>query len=360
MAKSKAKSNKGLKFLVVVLLVIVIAAVYIITALALGKQWNPVKWGKGSAASNAPNTNAAVLAIGSDGEKLTDGSSYKMGRGLTLLTARSLDNNQEYAPDGEITLTATLSNQYINGAFDWSAKFADGKPAANYVSITPDVANSANARLRFLAPFSEQIKVTATLRGTASADVCTVDCLKSVTYFNIGPCFTDFGDLTDYDGSAEFGDGTIIGDFVLKSAKAYLSESFISEFNRYLNFNVNFKDGCGVSNRAFEYGIYGGIATPTTESLEYSMFIEGFDDYDQAHKEAIYYAWYTAYCHVNNNVLVDYEAAYKFKGVEVAYFTESDLTGINGYMFQISGSSYGSDIAPNVTLNKNVVFGGRQ
>ncbi len=365
MAKSKVKG--GVKAFIAVIVVIVIIAALVITW-AIGsdgfKQNNPLKffnsWGTQKAASDsADNKDKTLLAVGSDGEKLTDGSIYEMGRGLTLLTARSLDKNQEYAPAGEITLNATLSNEYINGVFDWSVSFPDGSTAANYVSVTPIEGHTANATLRFLVPFDKQITVTATLRGTESADTCTVDCLRNVKKCNIGPCFTDFDDLTDYDGSVELGTGTITGDLVLKYAVAFLSDNFVSEFTRYLNFDVNLTSGCGVSNRAFEFGTYGGIATPTTESLTYSMFIEGFDDYDQAHKEAIYYAWYTAYCNVNNNVLVDYEIAYIYKGVEVAFVSESDLSGINGNMFQISGSSYGSDVSPNVTLNKNVVFGGQ-
>ncbi|MDE6597983.1 MAG: hypothetical protein K2K60_05040 [Clostridia bacterium] len=377
-AKGGAKSAKqkaGIGRVVVVLLVILFIAGAVCAA-GFGSKSDNNKWfkngdittwfnswGKGSAASGSGDSSTgAVLAIGSEGEKLTDGSTYAMGRGLTYFTARDYTNNQEYAPEGEITLTATLSNEYIKaGAFDWSVKFANGssewaqgKVANYFVSVTPVEGNSSQAKLKYLAPFAEQIEVTATLRGSSSSDTCTVDCLKPATIKEPFLCFSDFYDWLEMEADAELGSGTVTGDFVLRYAAINMTDNFIGALKNYLTFDIEVTY-FSLTNQPFALnGNY--LATTNHENLTYAMLIKNFDNYDQAHKEAIYYAWYRAYQNERYNVTANICIDYIFQGVTVSSGVESDYGGTGYTPFGISGSCYGADVSPSVTLNKNVVF----
>ena len=365
MAKRKGKSKHTL-IKVIALSLVLVAVAYVITSLVLA-QWNPGKWGKSSKVSDEPQK--PVLAICSEGEKLTDGSIYEMGRGLTLLTARDNVKKQEYAPAGEITLTATLSNEYINGEFDWAINFADGRTAANNVSITPDISNRANAKLRFLVPFNEQITVTATLRGSSSSDTCTVDCLRAAALNNWDVSLYDFDDEALFSADVEFNEvGTVKGEFKLNEAVLTLKPGFQDMLNSYLNFKINILPYAQTQKIPAPYQTFnaGGysveiIKTEWGDKIAYSDFIEGFDDYDEAHKEAIYYAWYQAtengdFTSWRGNLSLNISFDYIFNGVvATTYYSESDF--FTGFL---NGSLYGDGIAPSVTLNKNVVFGGQQ
>lgn len=367
-AKTKTQTNKkAIAFIVGVLL---LAVAYVITSLSLGlgtgaPAWNPKDWGKaGSTADGGdPTPTARTLAISSDGSEIKNGCKYSMGRsavnGITYLS--ETNNNQTYVPDGEIYVTAELANEYINGAFDYSVKFANenaewavGKVADYYVSVEAVAGNSSMAKLRYLAPFSEQIILTATLRGTDSSDSCTIDCVKVVTSFQLYYGSNDFDDGNSFDIDVGLGTGTVDGDFNFSSGSIKLKDDFISAFKSYLKFDVTVKIANFTAADVTDIGTYYAVCG----DIRYSMFIEGFDNYDEAHKEAIYYAWYTAYesmnynPNANGNLFVSADFNYCYNGVKVKLYADSDVfAGCN-----INGSCYGYGIAPNVQLNKNYVF----
>lgn len=363
-----AEKNTGAMVFTIALFVVI--AAYFITALALGIKagapvWNPLKWGKAGATQTQPGgdetDNNPVIAVGSDGEALRTGSAYSLRRsadnGITYLT--ETQNNQTYVPQGEIIVTAELSNEYIHGAFDWSvdfvnpaAEWAVGKVAAYYVSVEPVAGDSASATLRYLAPFGEQIILTATLRGSDSSDSCTIDCVKPVMSFMMRVYDSDFDDSNAFGiQSIIFGLGTVTGDLEFACGRVAVEEDFAVSVQSYLKFDVTFKSS----------SFHAADVTWTSDDsqqvacgdLAYSMLIEGFDDYDDAHKEAIYYAWFTAFdkdYDGNNNALIDTEFLYLYNGATVSGLYDSDCIGF------IHGSNYGYDITPNTQLNQNYVF----
>ncbi len=367
MSRTKVyRKNRGGALRAVLIFIVVLVLIAIIGcggAYIMGWQMtgepNPANWSifKGD---NKPDN--AVIAVSSDGAELTDGSECATGGGITYFSARTLDN-QVYIPAGEITLTATLSNEYINGAFDWAATWAD--PAAtwaqdknplDYVSVTPTEDGSASATLHFLAVFSEQILITSTLRGTTSADTSTVDCVRQATISRPTVCFSDFDDPADYEADVELSDGTVTGDFTFNAVTTRVTDDFLNAFKNFLTFNVTTKTFVSANLPATCLSAT-YLSTTSEYYLQYADLIQDFDSYDQAHKEAIYYAWYQAYKLHTNNVLIDCKITYSYKGVSLTTFAESDYGGASAYaLFCIQGSNFGSEIAPNVTLNKNVVF----
>ncbi len=243
----KKKRSGALRAVLIFIVVLVLIAIigcggaYIMGWQMTGEP-NPANWSIFKGDKN--KSDKAVIAVTSDGVALTDGATCETGGGITYFMRSA--GNTEYIPAGEITLTATLSNEFINGAFDWSvewtnpaAEWANGKTAANYVSVTPTADGSASATLHFLAKFNEQIIVKAQLRGTESQDTSTVDCLKSATMSAPSLCFTDFDDPFDFEADVELSEGTVTGDFKIDRASVYLHNNFVNSVKNYLTFNID-------------------------------------------------------------------------------------------------------------------------
>ncbi len=308
---------------------------------------------------SASDTAVSTIAVSSDGSAIKDGGAYSMGRsavnGITYLSETR--NNQTYVPDGEIYVTAELSNEYINGVFDWGVNFADetadwavGKVADYYVSAEAVAGDSSTAKLRFLAPFAEQIILTATLRGTDSSDSCTIDCLKEITSTGALAYYGDWGDDANFyvkESGVNYSLGTVSGEFVFQNAAITFDEDFINTVKSYLKFNISV-----VSHSFYATDVLSGSNGDVNCDIQMSMFIEGFNDYDTVHKEAIYYAWYTAACNYGTSPFarIDISFSYTFNGVGVGGIVESDIPSRDLYCDE------GSAVAPNTTLNKNYVF----
>ena len=370
---NKTPGAGGAKVIAFILLVAIVA--YFVTALAFGIKagapvWKPWEWGKAGKTQTQPggddaDNNNPVIAVGSDGEAIRAGSAYSLRRsadnGITYLSETR--DNQTYVPDGEIIVSAELSNEYVNGAFDWSvdfvnpaAEWAVSKVAAYYVSVTPIAGDSSRATLRYLAPFGEQLRLTATLRGSDSSDSCTIDCVKPVTSYKIEYGNNDFDDWSEFSNySIVYGTGTITGTFEFVSGRIEIKDSFIDDFKSYLKFDVNIKVANYTSIDVTDTTAYSDTYIIKCGDIMYSMFIKDFDNYDTAHKEAIYYAWYTAYKPywgtANVNALLDCDFNYVYNGVKISGHYCSDEPTV-----RLIGSNYGADVAPNTTLNKNYVF----
>lgn len=363
-AAAKTKNTETAKAVAGLLLVVLLAVAYVITSLALGYAshagapvWNPLHWGKVNTADNGNSNTTRTIAVSSDGSAIQNGGAYSMGRnavsGITYLT--ETQNNQTYVPDGEIYVTAELSNEYINGAFDWTVDFADpaaewavGKVAAYYVSAEPVAGDSSRAKLRYLEPFGEQIILTATLRGTDSSDSCTIDCLKKMTTTGALGYYGDWGDDANFyveESRVNYSLGTVSGEFEFQNATITFDEDFIDKVNSYLKFNISV-----TSHSFYASDVFNGSDGDVYCDIQMSMFIEGFNNYDTAHKEAIYYAWYTAARNSQPFARIDISFGYTFNGVGVGTIVESDIPSRDLYCDE------GSGVAPNTTLNKNYVF----
>lgn len=322
------------------------------TGYAITREVNPVEWVKGEAAK-ASNE---IIAYTTEGEPMLSGGSYAMPRGVIFM---SQQKNSEYAPTGEFIVSATLENDYVNGAFDWSvtaAKPADGFTPEYYVQV--EAISATEAKVIYLSPFENQLKLTATLRGTDKSDSCQIDCVKSVELANSAPtpCFSDFEDSYELEQEILFKKGTVAGDFFAGEMTVTLDGDFVEAVKKYLKFDLN------VITTHVEKNMTGTVERPenpyiivtSNKIVDYSMFIENFNDYDEAHKEAIYYAWYQSYATLgrDNNAQISFKISYGYAGNAVTL-----LEG-NEELCGISGGCYGSSITPegNVNINTNVIF----
>lgn len=304
-----------------------------------------------------------IIANTSDGKAMKSGGIYAMPDGMTYDGA-----DAEYISDGELTLYAFLTNEYINAQYDWAVTFSDpssdwaeGKSVAEYLEVTPTYAGSAYANVRFVQGFSEPIIITVTLRagvGTEMSVTCRVDCMKQAfvdrdsLYVNC-----DFGEsLTLEIGFDYCGEGTVPprgNDFRIQEYELSLTDWFKASVQRRLNFDVAFKsmikpDGAWVSLDFTEDTLCVDFG-----DMDYGLFIEGWECYDAEHREAIIYAWYQAY--VSDSALPSY---FNLES-EIAIRSTNNFERLSVWNGgNISGSNYGTEIAATVQLNKSgVIFG---
>ena len=359
--KTSSKLNGSKIIKIIALLLALVAVAYVVTSLVM-KQWNPAKWVKRGVDTTQTETDKTeVLAISSEGKKFLTGNLYAMPRAMAFVNKQST-----YSKSKEFSVTATLSNQYINGKFDWSVEFvnpnsswAAGKVAEYYVQAIPMADGSATAKIKYISTFSEQIKITATLRDTDSSDSCTVDCLKD---FEMTECYQtgqDFGDIPDWGCTLNSTSGTVQADYQVSKAIYVLYDDFKNAVQSYLKFNIEIHN-CDILSKGtltlsqqqsnvLKYEISAGEYT-----LEYSDFIDNFDAFDDEHKEAVLFAWYHA--------ALDYAASGKtsftFEVSLDAYINGVNASKSTGYDFalNITGATLGKDVQPSVTLNKNIIF----
>ncbi len=348
----------------------VIACLLLVVIIGLGASWgtgfaltgeaNPGNWKKQNSEAVTPNT----VAVTNDGQLMESGNVYNMpASGFTFLSARSTSSETtEYVAGGEVTLSAELSNEYINGKIEWSVNFpnpssawATGKVADYFISLTPSE-DSRQVTLKYLAPFSEQIILTATLQGSESSDTCTIDCLYQVTSIVLSEREYYFEDYVCLSMQGYYNEiGTLKGDYTFKNLYISIDEDFRSQVKNYLKFDIVFKpyvvnsfsELIEPSFDTDEDGFY----LETNEQITPALFIEDFDTYDEAHQNAIKYAWYAAQRATNNsnNAYIDYGTNYNYKGTLIQSLEESDIS------FYVSARQY-SNLTPSVTLNKNYVF----
>lgn len=334
-----------------------LAIVYVITSLALGMQWNPLKWvNRDSAEQEEPNK-TEIVAVSSDGKKLLTDNSYAMPQAMAFVNKQST-----YSKSKEFNVTAELSNQYINGVFDWTVSFvnpssawATGKVAEYYVQVTPLSDGSATATIKYISSFNEPINVTATLRGTDKSDSCQIDCVKNLEMVNVWCDATDFDDGVQGGCELEGTTGTVFAEYRVEDI--YIQFDFVDDVQKYLKFEINpiyyyhFKDELASeilhveeqSENRLQLSYY------SDTNLPYSAFIENFDAFDDEHKEAIYYAWYHA----------AKETGYMMIYLNLSLYVNGVDTGLSvNYEenHKISGAYFGQDVQPNVTLNQNVIF----
>lgn len=364
-----AKSNHtGAKLIAAIALLLAVA--YVITSLALGMQWNPLKWVKGKDVdtTQTEQDKTEVIAISSEGQKFLTSNAYAMPRAMSFVQKQST-----YSKSKEFNVTATLSNQYINGKFDWSVSFvnpasawATGKVAEYYVQANPTSGGSATATIKYISSFSEPIQVTATLRGSDKSDSCQIDCLKQMEMTSCWLDTVDFGDRIE--GGCELEsdtDGTVKADYQVWYARFELDLSFIDAVKSYLKFDID------LHGYGFEAEIGGlSIEEQTDNRLQlgfyqsdkvvgYADFIENFEAFDDEHKEAVYYAWYHATLDLKAAGVRGIQFELGVKGyvynIETMLSAGNQDGGIGDYSY-LPGEKYGKDIQPSVTLNQNVIF----
>lgn len=331
-----------------------------------------------------------VIAISDVGEKLYDGGTYAMPKAMTIVAEAPVESN--YAPDGEFTITATTDNEYINGNFDFTCYFmddsddwTDGKEASECIEITP--ISAASAKVKLLAPFGAPIEIKAQLIGSASSATCRVDYLKKYelikTYFSEvkGSYDNDYGspdrftnlplDFGDYGKLItatwyRHGSGTVMSKLIIRDCTLRLKSEFVESFKSYLKFDITVKDlNVQATADSYNYRDFGDDLSYQIEgyefvfeTLEYSMFIENFNSFNEHQKQAIYYAWYAAFTNLDtaNNIEMQInhiQLLYLDTVINEAYQVNHDnLIG----RAAISGARYGENAVPDVELNGGITF----
>ncbi len=341
------------------------------------------------------NTAGEVFAVSDTGTIMREGGVYEMPESITVIprtfkiktrdmdgaaggaiggattggttsggtTSGDIDNDvSTETSSGEITLVASLKNSYIKNAdFNFTYSFensnsawANGKQVANYIGMQQSYDSEiqgGQVRLRLKEAFVEPIIVKATLEGSDAFATCKVIYLQRTDIDTVSLGGSDATDEANIECAVSYGTGTVKGDVTLKSAMLTLDGSFIDKVKNYLNFDVTFKaykfDSTSKVEASDKY------ITVTDGTLQYSMFISGFDSLTQSQKDAVYYAWdkaYTAYGS-NNNIYIDIALDFGYKG-NVIYTTDK-MDELGG---AFSGYLYASELTHDVILDGEVIL----
>lgn len=179
-------------------------------------------WGQGAPIAVEPNDPDVVPAT-KNGAIVSNGVSNGVSVLSAVIPANAYAANAiASSADTAYRLTATVEPDTATYAdCVWSVAFADansawaqGKTVANYVTVTPDSANSNIANVVCLQPFGAQIVVT--VRAARYADVsatCMVDYVKRVNNvsINMETSAVSFGGTYTVNLTADYSAGTIDG-----------------------------------------------------------------------------------------------------------------------------------------------------
>ncbi len=363
MARYKAKANKKL---IIALVCVVLAAVLTVIA-AIGSKGFTIKnpknyfnnWGKPTTETETRVPWGGV--VDGDGKTMNAAVTYSMPNIMAFYstTSDNVTQNSNFSSPS-VTVTCSHNFEFNNIKVDWSIEYPSGASASDVVTVTPESDGSTRATVQCVIPFDMQLTLKATLRGnTEKTATCTIDYVKRILSFP--KIYITGNDFTDYSGlevMPEFSAGTITGDLNVKRVSYSLDTQFKNDVAYYLTFPITFTS-FDTGNKSLtlsgEYYAYDG-----SEEWAYNMFIKDFDNFDEAHKKAIYYAWNTAYKCGNyskecGTVIVNIDIDVIYNGVVLQTEGEIDYTSpvcknsLNGYTF-------GYNIAPDLTLNTNVVL----
>lgn len=167
------------------------------------------------------------------------------GKGMSLASEVIEDES------GNLTtvITATITpdnatNKLVDWSLEWTnaeSEFAQGKDVSDYMTITTAEDGALSATLTCLQAFGEQIKVKVVLRAnndiTASATCDYVKRVESATVAKSAELI-DLSDIT-VGATANYGAGTLDGEFAISYVELTLTEGFKAEIKSYLSDTAN-------------------------------------------------------------------------------------------------------------------------
>jgi len=294
-----------------------------------------------------------------DGNAMDSGEVYEMPASMVFSATYSAELASRLdLSDMYVNVSVSHNFPYNNVKVDWSAAYIDGTDCSEAITVTPDSDGSNTAKIVCSAPFSKQVVVTATVRDNADSKVtCVLDYVKSLTSISeFGMTGTDFGDSAGVDFTASLSEGTITPDICLDYVKFYLKDNFKTAVQSYLTFDIEFLTA-SLNDIAGEAEISEGdvlVACETGGTYSWAWFIDGFDDFDDEHKQAIYYAWFHAWNDRDSSgkylmMTVDTSVTAKYNGNSFGNVQESDYIG-DGYLY-LSGEQYGYELTPSLSFN---------
>ena len=181
----KHKKSDGVKWVLTVIAVLLLA-VAVTAAITQGfKNWNPYGWlDKKDAEETPAEEKFGGMLIG---DSTGDGIAVTS---IPIARANYAANDISPLAESAYTLTATVTPaDATNKAVDWAVSFvnaesewATGKTVTDYVTVTPTADGALTANVECLEAFGEQVTVTVTSRDNAEATAsCTVDYAKRMT-----------------------------------------------------------------------------------------------------------------------------------------------------------------------------------
>ena len=267
--------------------------------------------------------------------------------------------------DPTVTVTCSHNFEYNNVHVDWSVEYPSGSSAEDVVTVTPTHDGSPIAKITCLRAFAEPLTLKVTERGnTENFATCKIDYIKRIESLkNCELEDNDFGKTFNrIIFTFNFSDGTISPfdnniDYILNSLKLNISNDFQTSIRKYLKFDITFKAHAIQVNylNSGSDGSRGEYFFQDLTNLVHSMFIENFDTFDDAHKNAIYYAWYNAYANDFNkttNISVDIDFSVRYKKNVVQTISQKITEIKNGY---ITGEKHGKNLTPDLSLVDIVV-----
>lgn len=380
---------KLIKKIVIFVLVIAVIAGIVAGVIYLSKTLTLSEPDEGS-----KDNGYVIAAISGEGEKLYAGGTYSMPEAMTIVA--DAPKPGEYSPEGEITVTAAVNNAYINGIYDftyyfivgsdeYAAKWATGKDAGDYISVIP--VSSDSAKVTLLAPFGAPIEIKAQLVGTDSTATCRVDYLHKLAevykfhfselsdnYFdayaeNDGAAPLDFGNTGKLVTAAWFphrNPSMVTSKAIISDCTLSLNSKFVESLKSYLNFDITVKElNVKASANSYKYRDFGDDGSYKIEgyefefeTLEYSTFIEGFNRFSEQQKQAVYYAWHTAFTNLGylNNIDMQLNTMQvTYLGIVINEYYDLPADYFVGCA-AISGARYGENAVPDSEPNSNVTF----
>lgn len=309
-------------------------------------------YGDGTSANSVRTMSATTYAASSDEEVVASGNTATLTLKLTssVLSEVVLE---------KVNVPVTWNLEFVNADSTW----ATGKSVTDYVTVTPNSDFTRTVTLTNLAPFGEQIRLTATLDSDSTMTAsCVIDYVKR---FGGGLqemyCFNDFGDDIYAGGTIAMEEavGTVMGELNAYGTYIELDSGFTSLVQSYLKFDVEFSNyafGDNVAssityNSYYKYYAFGVDALNDAGNAvvaDYSHFIRNWNSLTEAQKTAVKYAWWTAYQEYGDNVTIDLVFDYSYGS--------KTLGQISGYRSAyITGESYGDGITVDGSL-VNIVF----
>lgn len=328
---------KILKSIVIALLFIVIAG-----GIAAGLFFGITRWfdiplpgtEADSSSGEDENSDAPVLGVTDTGKKIYAGSTVELPESMTLFpTAR----------DQTFTVCIPDVNSYLDYNFIYSCSFLSSLEndwwrdnqlyEEEYLFFDGVYDDYKYFYISLLQPFGAPVEVNIHSFDFAISFICRVDCLAPLEGVRPFIVDCDFGetvsagvDLWDeYCGTQSL--GTVFGEVKITKATIVLDESFIDYFKGFLEFDVTVTDysvpqSLIAKSSAFSNGDRHGAELVLC--LEYSMFIENFDSYDEDQQTAICQAWFSAYFNYrlqyNADFYVDMQSIYN--GIVVESYTD--------------------------------------
>jgi len=352
--------NKILTILaaVAVLLVVILTA-GLIVSVAKDKTDKPV-------IDNNPTEEVKVSGkvYGDDGNELEAGETYAMPTAMvfSMLYDEPLASQLKLASPS-VNVTVAHNFPYNNIKVDWAALYSDGSDASSAIKVTPTADGSTTAKVECLSAFAQPITLKVNVRGDKdNSATCTVDYVKRFTGMeNFGMTGTDFDDSAGVDFYATFSQGTVMPDIYLDSATFYLKDDFTNAVKSYLTFDIELTPYKMQNVKGVISEVNGKQCVTCEPGGGYSWagFINGFNNLDDEHKKAIYYAWFHAWEERNSAdrllmITVDITISATYRGNSFGGVSESEFIG-NGYLY-LSGEQYGMDLTPSLSLNRNIAF----